>query len=1761
MPGQQQALSTTGPLFSQRQPLPKQLTAAIKSCTSLERLSQLFAAHQALLNPIHIAAMITKLPKLDTSAHNPAAVAAGSGESGWNLSTGQVQQLQLRQLLQQLLLRLKAQGCGEYSPRGVANIVWALAKLQCAPDPELRCMLLDKFCSQLPTAVPQDISNVLWGVAKITKERATSGGCTAAVLQPLGLAAVGSLSSPGSSTSNPTSLAGSAISVQSWGRTGAGLGSVPSLHGSGSYDVALVGAASAPLFAQDQVRLLLQHLCQQLHTASVQTISNSLWAVVVLQQEHQWCMCNCLREFQNLLSAFCRQPHQALPGHIQPVIRCMAQLATTCSNHAGDSWLRWQPPLLQQLLGHLRNQCEQMEMHHVLSVLRDIAQVVCLHLLRKKQLRDQQQQACGMQPSSSAAPASSSSQPQQMNTISGEAEGEEVLARLAASGGPQDTSSTIVALAMLQPQLEQLGLQQGVAALCSMLPPAALPQLGEEASRRLLAATSAAAASGSAAPAATSAAMAAQHLQMVIPEQRQQIGAGMAPAALNTPSALAGSSSASNSSSSNAVIGSGGEGSSSCSTSFSTTGPIVSPQPPQQEEPQSTASPAAAATAATAPPAAPGFTALEGLLVPDAAEAAVAAAAASVALPVAGDSAGSLSSSRSLDQQQQQQGSGPLPAPPQQAPAAASSAAASTAAAAAPPVVVISSPRQPQLQPPPPPLSHQSHGSASAPASAGSSAEPLPTAGSAAAAAATGDDGAVLTSDKEEAAARQLTHNIANADSVYQLAEIFTAHSSVMDMIHITACITRLSKVLGTAPSAASQAAATSLLPMLGSKLLQVLPNANARGIANVLWGYGRLRNLPQSDLLPELLKAFLQQLPTAACRDSAVVLWSLARLTEGQGMAAVNVTQDLLSRLGRQVLEQLSASAAAALDGTSTQQQPPQQHGKHDRNEADPSAPPSSRDVSNSLMALTRLGFVPESAAAAAAAAAADKSTPAAGPAEKSTPAAAAAPAGSQAASPSGAAAAAAAADGDKDQAAATAALDGLTLDAAAAASEEAASKAEPEQPADKQEPAAAAAGSSDSQANEQQQQQLKPLTLPLAPIKVLVQFLLRHAAVAKTLDLQEAATALKQLGLQELTAQVAATICAPAGGPGQHGMFDASGHHHGMGMGPGAQMQYGHSSGMPYYHHHMGPGPGMQHGFSGGGGGVRPGPGSGHMYGGPGLSGRPGSGSYGAAAAAAGMGGDGGVYGSSAATAVLARSQPGPPHSPSVSMPSTINLSGTQLAGLLQQQRRQQPLPMSGPAYGAGWLPGKTSQVQHQQQQVHRQGSAGAACLVPGVDGSGMMSQQQQQQQYRMYMPGGNSGTAGGSPAMRRLSGGAHAGMPYAADASQAGGYMSSPGPAGVGGMHGYMQPNAMQYQQQYQRRQQQQPPHGHQDQWGSQMAGQAVRRLSGAQHAEVAQLQQQQQQGYGMAAGQQQQPGVQYMFMPQQYNTHQQQQQAGTYPVHQQGMQQQQQPDVGVMMQQVLQQQPQQQTVAGQQQMVMVPVSMAPGIFSMGPTVSSLPGQQQQGLAAAPGVVQMQMQPQQVAGQHTDTWIGQGFAGTAQQQQQSQQLMQMLPQIQAAATAAGSMPAGQTLGVQGGAAGVAAAGMPYQVSGGMLVGSTEYVVPVESEVVVGGQMSQMVGSGQLSAEYAAVGLAAPAQQQQQVYGVMPGAGGSMLQQQGARVGLEPPGLYVQQQQQDAMQLMYGMVQQGMPAQQQQQQQQGVVMMGPGAGYAFPGGQYQQQ
>jgi hypothetical protein len=944
------------------------------------------------------------------------------------------------------------------------------------------------------------------------------------------------------------------------------------------------------MLQQEQVKLLLSQLCAKAHAASVQTISNSLWAVVVLQQEQQWCMCSCLGDVQLLVTTFCQQPQQALPGHIQPVIRCMAQLATACHSHAGAAWTQWQPPLLQQLLTALCAQRKQMEMHHVTSVLRDLVQIVTLQLLLERQAR--------------AAAAGLDALQQQAAAGGVGEEGEAALADLAAAGGPQDAASTVVALVILQPRLQLLGLQAGVAGLAGMLAPSALPTLTPEYAAKLLSAT---AAGDFALPPLAPASRGATS-----GEQQAAAAAGGGPggggASLGTPL-------------------SGPPGGQLVTSAFAAS---LFAQPVAERLPWVPAPLALAfsscssggSSAASSPSQADDALAAAGLGMP--------------ALLLGGTAAG-----RGL------QGGASLPPP------AVAGGVPSTArlvsqsgnpkhgsAAQLDPLarrgMDASAAVQPQhLQPQQQQLQAAGPVAAALEAGGDSSSSSLPQAPPAAVAAPAEGQG------QEEAAARQLTHNIAYADSVFQLADIFAAHAPVMDMIHITACITRLSKVLGSCPSPAAQAAASNLLPLLGSKLRAVLPHANARGIANVLWGYGRLRNLPQVELLPPLLEAFLSQLGNAACRDSAVVLWSLARLAEGQGSAAaLGVQLPLLRRLGRELLQQIADAAAGGASGPAGAQAtaaglpaPPQQQQQQQLQQqqqggaagrrpgagddsADAFAPPSSRDVSNSLMALARLGFMPEG----------DSSRPAS--------------------------AATSAAGGSPTSL--TGAVAGLSLGAAQAGAWPSAASAPVEAAA-----AAAAAAP-------------VLLTLPVPPINALVEFLLRVSASAKTLDLQETATALKQLGLRDQQSKVAAAILQQQGaagaGPGMGGMLYGGG---------------GGGAGGPY---------GMRAGQPGGRGG-------GMMLGGPqqqfmggGVMQRPGQG--------AAMGGGG--------------------------------WGGGGMQGLRQQQQQQQGgmARFGGPMQGMGGAPGPRQPVgppglmgqrQQQPQQLMMQGAFGGYGGMPGQASAG--------------------------------------------------------------------------------------------------------------------------------------------------------------------------------------------------------------------------------------------------------------------------------------------------------------------------------------------------------------------------------------------------------------------------------------------------------
>eukprot|EP00878_Enallax_costatus_P004973 GHUV01005229.1.p1 GENE.GHUV01005229.1~~GHUV01005229.1.p1 ORF type:complete len:460 (+),score=166.93 GHUV01005229.1:319-1698(+) len=429
----------------------KQLTSAIKNATTAERLQQLAEVHADTINQIHIAAILTKLANISKKApQQPAAVPASASAcaSEYPLRSATSRDKLLQQLQQQLL----RQGCCGHGPRGLANIVWALAKLQCNPDPALLQLLVRNFYLQLPAAVPQDVANVLWGVAQLTHDYGTSwtsanNSTSSSSSEPLessaalnsdvtaagsgagtataatdhdddqtalaAAAAVDAADGGGDSGSDVAAAAVPCLSSGNHSTTPAAANhhqlqqqqedhcadqtskpqqqqenevhthdqpqqlhsdsSTPSTHPNSSSSSS--SGSRQPLLTLVQVHHLLQQLCKQLHVTAAQTISNVCWALTVLQQCNGWCMCCCLDQVRQIVAAFANKLREAVPGHVQRVVRCMVQLANACHNHAGVAWLDWQPPLLVRMLRRFIVQQQGLKQYHVACVMRDISQV------------------------------------------------------------------------------------------------------------------------------------------------------------------------------------------------------------------------------------------------------------------------------------------------------------------------------------------------------------------------------------------------------------------------------------------------------------------------------------------------------------------------------------------------------------------------------------------------------------------------------------------------------------------------------------------------------------------------------------------------------------------------------------------------------------------------------------------------------------------------------------------------------------------------------------------------------------------------------------------------------------------------------------------------------------------------------------------------------------------------------------------------------------------------------------------------------------------------------------------------------------------------------------------------------------------------------------------------------------------------------------------------------------------------------------------
>jgi hypothetical protein len=369
-----------------------------------------------LLNPIHVAAIFRKLasicqPPNPTAPHAAAAVGLAPGAAAAAAVGGASLEV-CADLLQYLQQQIKQQRCIGHGPRGLANILAAIAKLQCTPDSEMLPMLLDSFCSQIAEAVPQDIANVLWSVAQITmafgvgsvplggssSNNGSPGNAQSAAAaqsdEPAAAAAGEAVSKQGQvysidtvdccssldavrqagpdqqqheqqqqqqqrrqvkaptpiETSNaPASPAAAAVAAE---KAGEASNAAPFLHDDPDLLQQLQQQRrqlqqqqwqpplkrqqqqqqqifNDPLLSQQQVQLLLQHMCSLLQEAHCQIVSNTAWAVSVLQHCHCWCMCDCMPLLRMLFSHFAGL-QEGVPRCAQNVLHCMVQVRLGC---------------------------------------------------------------------------------------------------------------------------------------------------------------------------------------------------------------------------------------------------------------------------------------------------------------------------------------------------------------------------------------------------------------------------------------------------------------------------------------------------------------------------------------------------------------------------------------------------------------------------------------------------------------------------------------------------------------------------------------------------------------------------------------------------------------------------------------------------------------------------------------------------------------------------------------------------------------------------------------------------------------------------------------------------------------------------------------------------------------------------------------------------------------------------------------------------------------------------------------------------------------------------------------------------------------------------------------------------------------------------------------------------------------------------------------------------------------------------------------
>jgi hypothetical protein len=312
---------------------PKGITDAIMACRTVPELLQVLEQHIDSMTAYNLPAAISRLSKLKFKDPQPytecvqrytqfyaQGTARNVASVVYALCTAPPDIMpQYHALLQQQLVPTFVSKRALAKPQELSNVMWGMASSKQQLEPGQLQQLLDAFVAVLLQSNPQDVSNTLWAVA--TMEQQLPAGQLRLLLD----AFVGILQQ-----ANPQNVSNTLWAMATMGQqVPAGQlrllldALVDMLQQSNPQDVSNTLWAVATMEQQvpaGQLRLLLDALVGMLQQANPQNVSNTLWAVASMGQQLP------VQQLQQLIDAFVSMLQQANQQDLSNTLLACAKL-------------------------------------------------------------------------------------------------------------------------------------------------------------------------------------------------------------------------------------------------------------------------------------------------------------------------------------------------------------------------------------------------------------------------------------------------------------------------------------------------------------------------------------------------------------------------------------------------------------------------------------------------------------------------------------------------------------------------------------------------------------------------------------------------------------------------------------------------------------------------------------------------------------------------------------------------------------------------------------------------------------------------------------------------------------------------------------------------------------------------------------------------------------------------------------------------------------------------------------------------------------------------------------------------------------------------------------------------------------------------------------------------------------------------------------------------------------------------------------------